>query len=217
MAALSPAHWEATSPALRRMLGHLAGQPFLRPFYLGGGTAVALRLGHRRSHDLDFFSASDEVQAATRRAAVQALASFQPVVVEDVDGDLVVQVPGLHIAFLSYGYPLVEPADDLDGVPVASLTDLGLMKLDALIGRGSRKDFYDLYFLLQRVPLPRLLTMAESKYPSVGDFELMAMESLVMFENADRDVEPELLVDLAWPDVRAAFQRLARERGEGWW
>jgi predicted nucleotidyltransferase component of viral defense system len=202
---------------MRQVFAHLAEQPFLRRFYLAGGTAVALRLGHRRSHDLDFFSEADEVLEDTRRAATASLQPFRPAVIEDVGGNLLLELEGLHVAFLSYGYPLVGTAEELEGVAVASLTDLGLMKLDALISRGSRKDFYDLYFILRHLDLASLLAQAEAKYPYAQDFELMAVESLVQFGNADRDEQPELLVDLPWSTVRAEFQRLARKLGETWW
>jgi hypothetical protein len=217
MAALTPDHWETTTADMRGVVAHLARQPFMRRFYLGGGTAVALRLGHRHSYDLDFFSSDDEVLAPTRRLAVRALAPFGPAIVEDVDGDLVVSLGALHVAFLGYGYDLVERPDDAGGVAVASLVDLGLMKLDALISRGSRKDFYDLYFMLQVVELPHLLHLGKVKYPYATDFELMAVESLILFDNADRDLQPELLINVAWPSVRTFFQDLARSRAADWW
>lgn len=90
------------------------------------------------------------------------------------------------------------------------------MKLDALIGRGSRKDFYDLYWAAQHHPLANLLDLARSKYPYARDFQLMAIESLVLFENADRDLQPDLLIDVPWPDVRAFFVAKAREIGASW-
>lgn len=90
------------------------------------------------------------------------------------------------------------------------------MKLDALISRGSRKDFYDLYFIARQVEIPKLLALGRSKYPYVRDFELMALESLVLFDNADRDDQPILLIDVPWPDVRQSFVRIAREIGESW-
>jgi hypothetical protein len=216
MAALNPVHWETTTPELQRVFAHLADRPILQQFYLAGGTAVALRLGHRRSHDLDFFSSVNEVLASTRRAAVGALADFEPTILEDADGTFVLDLRALHVAFLGYGYDLIADTDDVGGVAVASLTDLGLMKLDALISRGSRKDFYDLYFILQHRTLPELLSLAERKYPHAHDFELMAIASLALFENADRDHQPELLVDVAWRTVRTFFRDLARERGQSW-
>jgi len=98
---------------------------------------------------------------------------------------------------------------------VASVVDVGLMKLDALISRGSRKDFYDLYVIARQISIPDLLALGKAKYPYARDFELMAVESLVWFENADRDL-PDLLIDLPWEQVRKFFIAKARALGETW-
>jgi hypothetical protein len=216
VAALDPVHWEAITPEMRDLLRFIGQQAFASRFYLGGGTAMALRLGHRRSIDLDLFSAVDEVGPATRREIALAMAPCDPEVVEDADGDLLLRLPTLHVAFLSYGYPLLEPTDDVEAVAVASLVDVGLMKLDALIGRGSRKDFYDLRFVAEHVPLPDLLARGQAKYPYTRDFGLMALESMVLFDNADRDLQPDLLIDLPWVEVRRFFVTQAQVIGRAW-
>ena len=103
---------------------------------------------------------------------------------------------------MSYGYLLLESVQTVENIHLASLLDIGLMKLDAVIGRGSRKDFYDLYIITQRIPLPYLLHAGERKYPQVRDFPLMALGGLLQFDSADRDLQPEMLVDLPWENVR---------------
>jgi hypothetical protein len=110
----------------------------------------------------------------------------------------------------------LEAAALVENVVVASLVDIGLMKLDALISRGSRKDFYDLYYIAQQIPLSDLLKLGPTKYPYARDFELMAVESLVLFENADRERQPQLFTDLAWSQVRQFFMEQARQLGQSW-
>jgi predicted nucleotidyltransferase component of viral defense system len=216
MAVLEPVHWQAVTPAMRNLLRLIGQQPFANRFYLAGGTALALRLGHRLSVDLDFFSASDEVTRSTRQEILAALSPHTPQALEDVDGNLLLEVSGLHIGFFGYGYDLLEATDHVEQVAVASVVDIGLMKLDALISRGSRKDFYDLYFITQQISIPALLALAETKYPYAQDFELMAVESLVLFENADRDIQPAMLEDIAWEDVRQFFINQAQALGQTW-
>jgi hypothetical protein len=216
MALLEPVYWQTVTPTMREVLRFIGRQSFSQRFYLAGGTALALRLGHRRSIDLDFFSATDEVTRPTRQEILTALAALSPQAIEAVDGNLLLEVSGLHVGFFGYGYPLLEPPDSLEQVALAALVDIGLMKLDALISRGSRKDFYDLYFIAQHISLPALLQLGQTKYPYARDFELMAVESLVLFENADRDIEPTLLVEVAWAEVRQFFIEQAQALGQSW-
>jgi hypothetical protein len=88
-------------------------QSFARRFYLAGGTALALRLEHRRSIYLHFFSATDEVLRGTRQEILGALASLTPQTLENVDANLLLRVSELHVGFFSYGYPLLEPIDSV--------------------------------------------------------------------------------------------------------
>jgi hypothetical protein len=202
MAILESPRWETITPTIRELLAWIGRQPFATRFYLAGGTALALRMGHRRSADLDFFSETDEIHDRSRREMIRVFSARHAQVIENVDGNLLMLVDGLHIGFFSYGYPLLEAVQVVENINLASLLDIGLMKLDAVIGRGSRKDFYDLYVIASQVPLPDLLRAGERKYPQVRDFPLMALEGLLQFDNADRDLQPEMLADLSWDNVR---------------
>jgi hypothetical protein len=216
MAILDPVYWATITPVMHDLLRFIGRQALFARFYLAGGTGLALRLGHRRSVDLDFFSATDEVLRETRREILQALTPLEPQALQDVDGNLLLLVAGLHLGFFGYGYPLLETTDTVEGVALASLVDIGLMKLDALISRGSRKDFYDVYLIAQHVSIPDLLGLAARKYPYARDFELMALESLALFDNADRDLQPDLLIDLPWEQVRQFFVAEAKAIGQAW-
>jgi len=216
MAVLASIHWEAITPTMCEVLRFIGQCPFAQRFYLAGGTGLALRLGHRRSVDLDFFSATDEVTLGTRQEIVRAFVPLTPQVLEDVDGNLLLEVEGFHVGFFGYGYRLLAPTDYAQGVAIAGIADIGLMKLDALISRGSRKDFYDLYVIARQIPLAELLRLAKPKYPYARDFELMAVESLVLFENADRDLQPMLLMKLPWEEVKQFFVTEARTLGKIW-
>ena len=216
MALLTPVHWEATTPTMREVLRFIGQSHFAQRFYLAGGTALALRVGHRRSIDLDFFSEADQVTHRSRKEIVRALLPLGLQVLEDTDGNLLTQVAGMHVGFFSYGYPLLRPTEAVERVALASLIDIGLMKPNALIGRGSRKDFYDLFAIAQRINFTDLLSQGAIKYPYVRDFALMAVESMVLFENADIDVQPELLIDVPWDDVKRFFLDEARALGNAW-
>jgi hypothetical protein len=104
MAALSPVHLTAVSRTLRELLRIIGPLPFARHSYLADGTSLALRLGYRRSDDLDFFSATDEVLRGTRQEILTALSAHTPQAIEDVDGNLLLIVSGVRVGFFSDGY-----------------------------------------------------------------------------------------------------------------
>jgi predicted nucleotidyltransferase component of viral defense system len=216
MAALNPVHWNAITSTMREVLHVIGVCDFSTRFYLAGGTALALRFGHRRSVDLDFFSSTDEIDQKTHREILNALSTLRPQTIEAAMGNLLLVLRNMHVGFFGYSYPLLAPTDSVENVALAGIIDIGLMKLDALISRGSRKDFYDLYFILQHIPLTELLILGRAKYPYARDFELMAIESLVLFDNADRDLQPQLLTNITWDQVKQFFIAEAQSLGEEW-
>ncbi len=217
MAALSTPRWEVVPDGIRRLWPILARQTFLNQFYLAGGTALALQLGHRVSVDLDFFPIDREVDDPIRDEIVTALSAAADVVVlENHFGNLLMTVNSVRTGFFGYGYPLVAPTSLLDSVRLASLLDIGLMKLDAVCDRATRKDFYDLYVIVQSIPLDTLLQLAKVKYPLVKDFEFMVYRGLAFFEIADRQTDPDLRTDLAWSVVKSYFIDQARRMAHKW-
>ena len=217
MALLKNPHWEVIPPLLRDLLAEIGQEPFARRFYLAGGTALALRLGHRVSVDLDFFSESDNVERDTRIEITTALQRYRSVqVVEDAIGNLLLQIEGIHVGFFSYGYPLLELTDDILGIRVASLVDIGLMKLDAVATRGARKDFYDLYFIAQAIPLEELLEKGAIKYPHTRDFGMLVLTALVDFDVADQQTSVETHPPVSWEAIKNFFIGEVQRIGNKW-
>ena len=217
MALLTNPHWEVVPPLLRELLIEIGREPFSRRFYLAGGTALALRLGHRVSVDLDFFSETDELLDDSRAEIVAALRKRRVVrVLEDVVGNLVLEIEGHRVGFFGYSYALLEPPDEIAGVRVAGLTDVGLMKLDAIADRGARKDFYDTYFISRQLPLDRLLDQSPIKYPYVRGFGMMVLEGMVDFDRADRQAPVETIPSVAWEAIKEFFIQELRRIGRMW-
>jgi hypothetical protein len=117
------------------------------------------------------------------------------------------------LRFFYYPYPLVDPEESALGMAVASAVDLGLMKLAAIISRGERRDFVDLYLLCQRTPLARLLERAEEKFGHVGDFPLQALKALADHSELGAEPLPRLSAPLAWETVEAWARAEVRELG----
>ncbi len=216
MALLNPAHWETITPQLHEILSAVGQASFSNRFYLAGGTALALILGHRRSVDLDFFSERDEVMERNRREITRYLAKDTSQIIENTYGNLVLEINNTRVGFFGYGYPLIKSGIELEGINIASLEDIGLMKLDAIIRRGARKDFYELFFISQVFSIDDLLELGKIKYPMVRDFAMMALEHLVLFDSADRDYQPDLLVDQPWDAVKQYFLPQASILAKKW-
>lgn len=198
------------SAALRTLLDRLVAAKVTRAFYLAGGTGLALLLNHRRSVDLDFFSRTNRLDFEGRGILERQLRRLPRwSVVEAKDGTLHGRVGRTRVSFFHYDVPLVRPLIHRGRLQIASLEDIGLMKIGAIIGRGSRKDFVDLYAICRRVPLRQLLTLSRRKFPTSRDFTLQAFKALSFFEDAER--EPSIEFPLAtWDHVKAFFIREVR-------
>ena len=99
---------------------------------------------------------------------------------------------------------------------VAGLLDIALMKLDAIAGRGTRKDLYDLYFLAPHLSLDEVFARSADKYPHSRDFGMRVLTALVDFDIADQQDEPTLLQPVEWEQVKAFFLAEARRLGRAW-
>ena len=185
------------------MLERASGSRLLRDFYLAGGTGLALRLGHRKSDDLDFFSskpfsAQDLLETLSRRfRGVELPASERQT--------LHVRVCGTRVSFLGYRYPLLFPAARFGAVAVADPRDIACMKLSAIASRGTRRDFLDLFEVARAHSFSALLEMFERKYSAVPHSRLHLLKSLVYFDDAEKDPVPQMLVSSDWDEVKRFF------------
>lgn len=184
--------------------------------YLAGSGALALYAGHRPVRDLDLMSGTNRLTSPERRDLLGDLLELDPdTEVETArDGYLFVRLGGgVGVRFYYYPYPLAEPFEDYSGLAVISAVDLGLMKLGAIISRGTRRDFVDLYLLCQSLPLATLLERAEDKFGHVRDFPLQALKGLSDLSLVEGEPMPRLAVPVEWGDVEAWLRGQVRELG----
>lgn len=208
-------YWKTVTTEMRQVMAGFAQSEFGARFYLAGGTALALQIGHRSSIDLDFFSASEDIPSINAPLQV-ALQAFDPILLDTSWGNLLYLANAVRIGFYGYGYPMVSAFVDAEGIQLASIADIGLMKLDALLGRASRKDFLDLYVICQKTPLRQLLDLAPQKYPYVRDFEAQVVQRLVYFEVAEQEEPVSMLQPVDWNIVKQYFRQQAISIGRGW-
>lgn len=209
-------HPEVLPPDQREALERLA--PVLDPggFYLGGGTAVALQVGHRRSLDLDWFTREPMGDPLVLARSLEETGIEWEV--ESVDeGTLHAYATGVRVSFLEFRYPFLRPTIEAGefGCRLAALEDLACMKLSAVAQRGERKDFIDLHVLGERIDLPEMLDLYREKF-EVRDIGHV-LHSLTYFDEAEATETPAMLVDLSWDEVKDELRRRVREfvRGRG--
>ena len=205
---------ESLDPQSASLAARFGAADWGADFYLAGSAALALYLGHRPVRDLDLMSNANRLTPPDRRDLLGALLAIEPgTEVETArDGYLFVRMPGsaggkagVGVRFYYYPYPLADAFEEIDGLSVASAVDLGLMKLGAIISRGTRRDFVDLYLLCRRLPLAGLLARAEDKFGHVRDFPLQALKGLADFSAAEEEPTPRLAEPLDWSEVEAWF------------
>lgn len=180
-------------------------------FYLAGGTALALQLGHRLSEDFDFFINGD----FKHYDIIDRLKVFPDLkILEERRGTLYCIVNNIKLSFISYKYPLLYNTVSYK-VKLADIRDIALMKITAISGRGSKKDFVDLYFICKEGYSPEFLfSLLEQKFQGVNYNRYHLIKSLAYFEDADKEPELEMLQPVNWHEVKEFFidaqQKLAR-------
>lgn len=151
-------------------------------FYLAGGTALALQLGHRDSIDFDFFVSEDIDTTELWGRIERVFLGHELQKTQDEKNTLSVTIDGeVRLSFFGYHYPLLETPLEENGLALASIHDIGCMKLSAITSRSTLKDYVDLYFILQHISLSALLSGCAQKYPTLD--HTLILKSLVYFDD----------------------------------
>ncbi len=151
-------------------------------FYLAGGTSLALHLGHRDSIDFDFFTEEDINTKKLFERLKKIFEGHKLLKIQEEDNTLTVLIDGLvKISFFTHKYKLIDKTISDENLTYASIGDIGCMKLSAITGRASNKDYIDLYFILKFFPLSDLLDKAHRKYPQLD--RNLILKSIVYFED----------------------------------
>jgi Nucleotidyl transferase AbiEii toxin, Type IV TA system len=143
-------------------------------FNLVGGTTLALKIGHRKSIDIDLFTTSDfDAQEIFK----YLVTTFNATRVQAINNGVFCFIDGVKLDLLAHKYPLVEDLEIIEDIRMVSLKDIGAMKLNAIFNNGTRlKDFVDIYVLLEIFSLKEL-TDASSlcKIEDMIDFAVVSM------------------------------------------
>lgn len=180
---------ETVSTEMWELLQKLMKDEMLKDFNLVGGTALSLQIGHRLSIDIDLFTTGN----FNEQELLKHLATEYPeLLINDMfNNTILLDIDKTKVDILSHQYPWQKPIETKEGIRLASLEDIGAMKLHAIFQSGTRiKDFIDMHFLLEHHPLRTYLEAYRNKY---GGNPAMATYALLYHENIDHEAKVKLL------------------------
>ncbi len=197
-------HTEILTESQVAVLDGLTRIPTVGEFYLAGGTALALRHGHRRSVDFDFFRPTE---FDTQRLLLTLDSTFGSSERLPTGADtLYVRLSGVTTSFFRYPFPLLQDVEPAPwGFGLASDSDVAAMKIEAA-GRGSRKDFVDLRVLCRKgVSLDSAFDLFDRKYGTERTDRYHRLRALAYFEDAEHEPMPDMLVSFDWDEAKRYF------------
>lgn len=192
---------QTIEPDTLELLKRLCAFPQLGKMRLVGGTALALQYGHRQSIDLDFFGVlpenHDELFVALRALGNLSIMNRSAKIVQT-------SINGIKVDFVDYrDYPWIDEPVKEGIITLASPKDIAAMKVNAAINRGTKKDFVDIFVLLQHFSLAEILDFYRQKYPDYSDYR--ALLSLTYFDDAEGQDMPVLLIENSWEEMKTAI------------
>ncbi len=196
-------------PRTLELLKQLMLLPLSGPFFLVGGTALALQLGHRMSIDLDLFT----MQPFNSTTLLETLSTKFEISIElEEPNMLITNIEGIKVDFVKMGYPILFPTLLVEGVQMLDLRDIAPMKLKAIAQRGSKKDFFDIYFLLDIMPLETMISLFRQKFKMHEVFHIL--KSLSYFEDAEQSANPVVFdKSVTWKEVKASINESVKRMG----
>lgn len=192
--------YRTIDPHTLELLKALQADKALGELRLVGGTALALQYGHRCSIDLDLFGHID----IEDDDLIELLRCYGNVEVRQLTKNIkIFTIDGIKVDIVNYKYPWIDDPIEEDGIVLASPKDIAAMKVNAIEGRGTKKDFIDIFELLKYFSLKEILDMYAAKYPENSIFR--ALLSLSYFDDADTQPMPTMFTDDDWSSIKVAI------------
>jgi len=202
-------HAESVENSTLELIKFLQDKEYLKGFYLVGGTAIALFIGHRKSVDIDLFS-NFSFDETTLLENIHQDFNYQ--LSFTASNTLKGSIKRVKVDFLAHRYPYLNPPVTLGGINMLSLEDLIAMKLNAISTSGQRsKDFIDIFYLLEQYDVGHMLSFYQKKYGQQND--TFILKSLIYFDDVDLSDWPVLISkpDLDWEDVKKSMEERVLE------
>jgi len=184
------------------LLKELMLLPQLEQFFLVGGTALALQFGHRFSVDLDLFT----TEPFDKELLFETLGEKYSLSIESQSKNiLITYINNIKVDFVKVAYPRLYPILEIDGIRLLEVKDIAPMKLNAVTGRGSKKDFFDIFLLLKIMPLSEIISLFKQKFNQHEVFHVI--KSLNYFDDAEGYADPVVFDNsVTWEKVKKTIR-----------
>lgn len=190
-------YFETIGSDTLQLLRDLQKIPFFSELRLVGGTSLALQIGHRKSIDIDLFGNI----MADYLAIIKDLNKLGTVTqLKRTENINIFIINNIKVDIVNYHYQWIEDKIENGGIILAGKRDIAAMKLAAITGRGTKKDFIDLYFLLQEYNLKEMLEFYSQKFIDGSVF--LVLKSLLYFNDAETEEHPVMLKPIDWAKIK---------------
>lgn len=191
----------------KEALAILGPSGILEGAYMAGGTALALQIGHRLSYDFDFFTDKEFDENILVQRIKKIIPEFQ---LEKLEWKTILgNIKETRFSFFFYNYPLLFKTGKFLGIDIADIRDIAPMKIAAIADRGTKRDFIDLYFIVELekiLSLSEVLELYEKKFKVLAQNKLHILKSLRYFEDAEEGETPKMLKDILWKEIKKFFE-----------
>ncbi|MBU1327485.1 nucleotidyl transferase AbiEii/AbiGii toxin family protein [Patescibacteria group bacterium] len=173
-------------------------------WYLAGGTALALQTDHRVSVDLDFFIPKPEIDVPS---LISSLSKYNWAISLREKGTLYGILEETKISFIAYPQFIpLQPFITDNMINILDARDIAVMKIIAVSQRGTKRDFFDLYWYTKnKEPLADVIKRIDFQYPKIQHNYHHIMKSLTYFDDAEEDPDPQILFEASWEQVKHYF------------
>ncbi len=197
-------HKSAVKPELLRILDQVMQIDAFSDLRMVGGTALALQIGHRESVDIDLFG---KIAFEEQEKNIELTGNVE--VLKKSKNINVLSIDNIKVDIVNYKYPWISPLIEEDNYRLASIKDIGAMKLNAITGRGTKKDFIDLYYLLKMFSFDELFNFYSEKFDDGNLF--LVKKSLAYFDDAEFEPMPVMKEKIDWEEIKSQLQELMRK------
>lgn len=199
-------HWNILDKDRYKLLKDITEKISLENYYMIGGTALSLQLGLRLSYDFDFCVQNQ----FNNEILLQELKTLELIEVkQNQKGTCDVILNGVQVSFFYYPNPNINnyiTTDEMPKLKMASILDIAIMKIVAIGGRGAKKDFFDLYNIINKTDID-IKELAQGLIKKCGDNVnyMNIIMGLSYFEDAEQEILPDAFVEYDWDSIKEFF------------